>query len=71
MDIQGFERRVARIADRGLFTRQIASQIVCAYCDNDEKKKMIEGNLTIIENLNDEDPDCFMKLNMLVNEILY
>ena len=71
MDISGFEKWIMKIADRGLFTRQIASQIICRYCDYPEKHGLIEGNLVKIEQIDDEDPDMFIKLNQLINEMLY
>lgn len=66
-----FESRVSRLSDRGIVTKSTSAAIVNAYFDFPEKQKKICENIKKIEKLNDEDFDFFVKLNQLINEIIY
>ena len=71
MDIAEIDKRLEKLSNRGIMSKQVASQIICVYCDEEEKREMILNNIRKIESLNDEDSDFFMKLNLYINEILY
>lgn len=71
MEIYAIEKRLSRLSNMGIITKQIASQIICVYCDNENKQRLIEDNIRKIENLNDEADDLFIQLNVLINEMLY
>ncbi len=71
MDIKALEKRLKKLCDRGLLTKQVSSQVICLYCDNEEKRPLINRDLLKIENLNDEAEDFFIQLNILINEMLY
>lgn len=71
MEIYAIEKRLSRLSNMGLITRQVASQIICTYCDDESKQKLIEENISKIEKMNDEAEDLFIQLNVLINEMLY
>lgn len=71
MEIYAIEKRLSRLTNMGLLTKQVASQIICLYCDNEDKQKLIEENISKIERMNDEADDLFIQLNVLINEMLY
>ena len=71
MEIYAIEKRLSRLSNMGLITRQGASQIICTYCDDESKQKLIEENISKIEKMNDEAEDLFIQLNVLINEMLY
>lgn len=71
MEIYAIEKRLNRLSNMGLITRQVASQIICTYCDDESKQRLIEENISKIEKMNDEADDLFIKLNVLINEMLY
>ena len=71
MDISEIDKRLELLSNRGILSKQVASQVVCVYCDEEEKRRIILENINKIENLNDEDSDFFVKLNLYINEILY
>ena len=71
MDIAEVDKRLELLLNRGIINKQVISQIICVYCDEEEKRKSILENISKIENLNDEDSDFFIKLNLYINEILY
>ena len=71
MDIAEIDKRLELLSNRGILSKQVASQIICVYCDEEKKRKTVLENIKKIENLNDEDLDFFMKLNLYINEILY
>ena len=71
MDIQTLEKRLQKLSNRGILNRDVASHIVCIYCDNPDKQAVIGRDLMKIENLNDESEDFFIQLNILINEMLY
>lgn len=71
MEIYAIEKRLSRLSNMGLITKQVASQIICVYCDNENKQPLIEENISKIEKMNDEADDLFIQLNVLINEMLY
>ncbi|MBE6747355.1 MAG: hypothetical protein E7558_07915 [Ruminococcaceae bacterium] len=71
MEIYAIEKRLNRLSNMGLITRQVASQIICTYCDDESKQRLIEENISKIEKMNDEADDLFIQLNVLINEMLY
>lgn len=71
MEIYAIEKRLSRLSNMGIITKQVASQIICVYCDNENKQSLIEDNIRKIENMNDEADDLFIQLNVLINEMLY
>lgn len=71
MDIAEIDKRLEKLSNRGIMSKQVASQVICVYCDEEEKREAILKNIRKIENLNDEDSEFFMKLNLYINEILY
>lgn len=71
MEIYAIEKRLSRLSNMGLMTKQVASQIICVYCDYEDKRKLIEENISKIEKMNDEADDLFIQLNVLINEMLY
>ncbi len=71
MEIYAIEKRLSRLSNMGIITKQVASQIICVYCDNENKQRLIEDNIRKIENMNDEADDLFIQLNVLINEMLY
>lgn len=71
MEIYAIEKRLSRLSNMGLITKQVASQIICVYCDNESKQQLIEDNIGKIEKMNDEADDLFIQLNVLINEMLY
>ena len=71
MEIYAIEKRLNRLSNMGLITRQVASLIICTYCDDESKQRLIEENISKIEKMNDEADDLFIQLNVLINEMLY
>ncbi len=71
MEIYAIEKRLNRLSNMGLISRQVASQIICTYCDDESKQRLIEENISKIEKMNDEADDLFIQLNVLINEMLY
>lgn len=71
MEIYAIEKRLSRLSNMGILTKQIASQIICVYCDCENKQKLVEENISKIEKMNDEADDFFIQLNVLINEMLY
>lgn len=71
METEEFEKRVMRLQRLGIMTKYTASDIVCAYAQDETRREAILSSLKKIESLNDEDGEFFIKLNQLINTIIY
>ena len=71
MTTEEFEKRVMTLQRLGIITKYTASDIVNAYAEDETEREAKTATLEKIERLNDEDPEFFIKLNQLINSIIY